>query len=739
MIYGLTVFVGAFLLFSIQPMIGKLLLPWFGGAPAVWSTCLAFFQLALLAGYFYAYGLVGRCRTARQGLIHLALLATGGLVLLVQARVWGTPLLPGAGWRPSGEGPPARLLLQLLAVSVGLPFLLLASTSSLVQSWFAGRHPDRSPYPLFALSNAGSLLGLLSYPLLIERAWPLATQARAWSIGYGIFFVGMSLCAWLSRSAQVADSRPAGDPPRRGDRLLWFALAACPSVAMVATTNHLCQQVAAIPLLWVVPLALYLLTMILCFASPRCYPRQLWTALLLVALPLLCWIVYQPPDGLNVLLRISGICAVLFVSAMVCHGEMVRLKPDPSRLTSFYLMTAAGGAAGGLFVSLIAPLIFPDFIEFQLGYVACAAVAVLAWRHDAQSPLRQGQSWLVQLTALAVPLCVAAILPLAWMPNLSGRPYWASAGALSLVARMLVARKGKRDWTSACWVTLTVLLALALAHQLGRYHYGAALRQRNFYGVLRIVFRSTDQPQARVHDMIHGGVLHGYQFQAFPHLPTSYYGNSSGIGIGFSLQRAILQRPVRIGGIGLGVGTLAAYATNEKDVVRFYELNPDVVRLARDPRYFSYLSGCLGTVELVLGDARLSLERELASSGSQRFDMLVVDAFNGGSIPLHLLTLESVKLYQKHLATDGILAFNVANQHLQFRRVIHGLARELQLGIVEVYQKQDKTQHQLEQTTHWILLTNSAKFLELQTRVKIAPDAVLWTDQRSNLFEILKR
>ncbi len=766
MIYRATVFLGALLLFSIQPLIGKLLLPWFGGSPVVWTTCLAFFQVTLLAGYLYAHGLVRCVSPRRQGLIHLTVLLVAAAALGLQYQTWGAPLLPGDGWKPVDAARPTLRLVTLLGLSVGLPFLLLAATSSLVQSWYAGRHPDRSPYPLFALSNTGSLIGLLGYPLAIEPHWPLPTQAKLWGATFLLFLLGMVGCALTTQAGrpQKSTTTPLAHPPRL-DRVLWFLLAACPSLVLVATTNHLGQEVASLPLLWVLPLALYLLTMILCFSHPRWYPRPTWAITLLGAMGLLCGLLYQQPGSIPATWVVAGVSAGMFVCGMVCHGELVRLKPEASWLTGFYLTISAGGAAGGLFASLLAPLIFPDFFEFQLGFALCMGVYLLALLRDKTSPLHVGQPLIVQLAALGLPLGVAAILPAAWIYRWAGseqvnwRLYWILAGAASIATRLVLVRLARRPAASrlqprgpamarAAWAGILVLLSLALTQHAWRYHYGAAQRERNFYGVLRVVIRPyAESKNAMIHNLHHGGVLHGYQFQAerICRLPTAYYGINSGVGLAIELHPERTEgRALRIGAIGLGVGTLATYGRSPEDLIRFYELNPAVIRLARDPKLFSYLSRSPAQIEIVPGDARVSLERELAHDGSQRYDVLVIDAFNGGSIPVHLLTLESARLYAAHLKPDGILAFHVTNHHLALDRVLHALSQELGYEAVGIDSDADQGELKLTQTASWILLTRNSRFLKVsqitraRRKTRAPAKLVLWTDLSNNLFQILR-
>src|SRR5262245_42393626 len=589
LVFALTIFVGAFLLFQIQPMIGKFILPWFGGGPGIWTTCMLFFQLLLLGGYAYAHFLSRHLAWRKQVVTHLALLAAAIALL---------PIIPSDYWKPHGGRDPRLQILLLLAASVGLPYFVLSATGPLMQQWFSGVRPGASPYRLYALSNAGSLLALLSYPFVFEICFSRRTQASLWAAGLVGFGGCCCFCAFKVWKAAGSSGGAAGlragpevAPVPWLSKALWLALPACASVLLLASTNKICQYVAVIPFLWVVPLAIYLLTFIICFDSPRWYRRAPYAVLLALALALICWSLFSA-DLLSLYLQLAAYCGGLFVCCMVCHGELYLLRPAPSQLTAFYLMIAAGGALGGLFVTAGAPFLFSDYLELHWGLLLCAVLFLIAWMHNPQR----------------------------------GR-----FGTFGLAGR-------------ASGIAATVVLGLVLLVHSRQSARSIVERTRNFYGVLTLFREDPSRSGLSSLRLAHGVITHGLQVSdpVLSRLTTSYYGESSGVGRAIAVGSG---RPRRIGIIGLGVGTLAAYA-RAGDSLRIYEINPEVERVARSR--FSYLSNCAGRVEVTLGDARLSLDSE----PGQSFDLLVVDAFSGDAIPMHLLTQEAFILYQRHLRSE---------------------------------------------------------------------------------------
>ena len=674
--FAATVLVSAFLLFQVQPLLSKLILPWFGGSPAVWTTCMLFFQVLLFGGYAYAHlseHVFGR-RT--RTLVHLGLIAAG-LALL--------PVAPDLSWKPTSGQDPTWRILCLLAASVGIPYFVLSSTGPLVQGWFSRAYPGRSPYRLYSLSNAGSLAALLSYPFVFEPMLDAHAQSQCWSWGFGLFAICCG-CAVISmrhvgswRAAALPNGEQAAPAtrPRAIDWLLWLALPAFASLTLLATTNHVCQDVAVIPFLWVVPLSLYLLSFIICFDHERWYKQVIYgvaTVLLTLRVAML--------DAFSAsFLQELALCfAAMFGVCMLCHGELVRRRPAARYLTSFYLMIAAGGALGGILVSLVAPLVFHTFFEWKIclvgGYFLAAAL-VLLHRRDAGA----ARQWYRLLPAAALAL----------------------AGLIAVVY-----------------------------YQTGSKRI-PVFQARNFYGEVTVLERAADEPQEHDFVLYSGGIIHGVQFACDEkrRLPTTYYSLHSGVGLALAHYRD--QKDLRIGAIGLGVGTLAAYP-RAGQYLCFYEINPAMVHLAKTN--FSYLQDCRGQVETVLGDARLSLESE----PPQRFDVLVLDAFTGDAVPTHLLTKEAFAVYLRHLVPGGVICVHITNTYLDLAPVVRAAAKHHDLDTVRVETTRDR---QLElYRADWMLLTKNKELL-----AELAPSAspdpqpakeLLWTDHYSNLFQILK-
>jgi hypothetical protein len=762
---ALTVFLGAFLLFQIQPLIGKYLLPWFGGGPAVWTTCLLFFQLMLLAGYLYAHGLARRLPPKAARALHVALVALSLATLAVLAFAWGSPILPGPDWKPMDSSSPVERILLLLAMSIGLPYLLLSSTSPLVQAWASRRHPRIRVYRLYALSNLGSLLALVTYPPIVERLLPLRVQAWAWSWTYVAFAAGSLACA--SRAAErtlalepAETAEPAATDAAGPTRLpygFWFALSACGSMMLLATTNQMCQEVAAIPFLWILPLCLYLLTFIVCFESERLYVRSIFGPALAAALGWAALVLFR---GYVVPIRtqIAAYSAALLAACMVCHGELARSKPRPGRLTSFYLTIAAGGAAGGIFVALVAPRIFRAFWEIHLALFLSGLVAIVALARDRGSWLRTGRPWPAFLALVAaVVLNYHARDPELFSSGWPGlREAFSSGGgllalgggvaALLLLLRLRVLTAPRRPYfAGACLAGALVLLGALLATEIREFLSSAVSLSRNFYGVLTVERINEDDPELARLDLRHGRIVHGFQYESAEKRrePTTYYGEESGIGVLLRHHPRRAAGPMRIGVVGLGVGTIAAYG-RPGDTLRFYEINPGVIALSTGPRaLFTYVRDSPARVEIVVGDARLSFERELARRSTQTLDVIAVDAFSSDAIPVHLLTKEALEIYLARLARpDGVLALHISNRQLDLEPVVRALAGALHLSMCVVDRK--GTGDAVWGTT-WILLAPDGKVLET---AQIAAACArrgdgsrvrrVWTDDYSNLVEVMK-
>ena len=683
--YAITVLLSSFLIFQVQPLISKYILPWFGGTPGVWTACMLFFQVVLFAGYAYAHFSI-RCLTPRVQFAVHTLLIVAALALL--------PITPGADWKPTGPEDPTLRILGLLLVSVGLPYFILSSTGPLLQAWFSRTSPGASPYRLYALSNLGSVVGLVTYPFVVEPLLAADVQASLWSWSFAGFALACSLCAvqmlrnhtrvTVAGTAHGAVEEQNEAPPTAGVRWLWFGLAACATVMLLATTNQVCIDVAVIPFLWVLPLTLYLVSFIICFDHERWYPRGLF--LVLLAMTMVGLLNVMEEAGTTPILRqIAVYFSALFVCCMVCHGELVRLKPSPRYLTSFYLSSSAGGAAGGILVGLVAPLVFHQCIELHIAMLACCLMALVVLFRDRQSALYRGR------------------LPLVWACLLVG-----------------VTGLGWKLWGFA-----------------GGNERGNLAVARNFYGVLRVAALNWNDRENRVLHMVHGRTLHGKQFVAEEkrRVPTTYYAEDSGIGL--LLRHYSQSDGKRFGVVGLGVGTLAAYG-QQADYARFYEINPDVIRLAK--QHFTYLKDCPAKVDVVLGDGRLSMERE----SPQQFDVLALDAFSSDAIPVHLLTREAFEIYLRQIKPEGSIAIHITNRHFDLEPVVTALGAHFGLGTIRIAAKGDQARGQNAST--WMLLTADRGVLDdpeiataASTRKQPVPAIRLWTDNYSNVIGALSR
>jgi len=666
MIYAATIFLSSLLLFLVQPLIARLILPWFGGSAAVWTTCMLFFQVLLLAGYAYAHGVA---RRRYEPLIHSALLV---------AAVATLPIMPAESWKPAGGAEPITRILLLLGATVGLPYFLLASTSPLVQAWFARARPGANPYRLFALSNLASLLALLGYPLLVEPYLSAREQVSVWSWLFAGFAVLCAALAWRTpRPAAAPGAAQAAPALAARDIAWWLALSATGSVMLLAVTNHLTQNVASVPLLWLVPLALYLATFIIAFEGARWYqPRFLWP-LLLVALVAMAWLLVDTEYHYQLALQLGVFLAGLFVGCLFCHGELYRTRPPPAHLTAFYLTVSAGGALGGLFVAVLAPLVFTGYFELGAGLAALAVLAALRF---------------------------------------------ISVGRVAYMTSLLV-----------------VLGVGACATYDGfRHQRDVRVAKRSFYGVLRVKEYGEPGDDSHLRRLVHGTIMHGEQYmsEARRRTPTTYYTETSGIAAAI---RAKQDHPVRVGVIGLGTGTIAAYG-RPGDVYRFYDIDANVIRIAREQ--FTFLADSRAQVETALGDARLTLERE----PPQGFDVLGVDAFSSDAIPVHLITREALQTYLRHMKPGGIVAFHVSNRFLDLIPVVARLAKELNLGAALIADDpDDDDDSSVKSRSDWVLVSRDAKALRASAIVEAGavpaedrPGWRTWTDDYSNLVQILK-
>ena len=674
--YAATIFLSAFLLFLVQPIIAKQILPWFGGASAVWTTCLVFFQSALLAGYAYA-DVSTRLGPRRQATLHVVLLAISLATL---------PILAAESWKPAGDEAPIGRILLLLTATIGLPYFLLSTTTPLLQSWYWRRFRTVVPYRLFALSNFASLLALLGFPVLFEPWFDLRQLGLAWSALYAAFVVLCAYTAWRSlRAAREAEGEPqavgadvpkaAAAPPTVAAQALWLALSAMGSVMLLAVTNHVTQNIASVPFLWVVPLSLYLVTFILCFDHPRWYVRWLFIGTALLLVPAMA----AQIDSLNLHAAVPLYLGGLFVACMVCHGELARAKPAPEHLTRFYLMLSLGGAAGAVLVALVAPNVLRGYFELNIA---------------------------LPLLALLIAL------------RLAGPWRWLALAAAAVTAGF--AAKAAID-----------------------YGAGKRVMERDFYGVVRTHDREVGGVRYRA--MLHGAIMHGGQLldERYRGQPADYFGPTSGYGRLFAALNEARPQPRKVGVIGLGAGVVAAYG-RAGDAMVFYEISPKVIEIER--REFTFLRDSPAAIEVVVGDGRLSLERELKRAGPRGYDVLGIDAFSGDSIPMHLVTREAMALYARHLAPDGVIIFQATNRYIDLLPVIKRLAAEQGMEAVLVSdwpESNDGVGYWMSATDQVLVTRNETllrhpRILEASQRIPERFDLPTFTDARHNLFRILK-
>jgi len=670
LIFAGTIFTSAFALFLIQPIIAKQILPWFGGSAAVWAICMVFFQMVLLAGYAYSDWVSRRLQPKQQVLLHVALLAISLGFL---------PIIADPSWQPKGDEDPSLLIIRLLVGTIGLPYFLLSTTGPLVQSWVSKTRVSAHVYRYFSLSNLASMLALICYPFLIERHAAIVGQAYGWSVAYALFAI---LCAGsgfyflqhghsLGAAAHAKVHSPEADwDPRWSDYLTWLGASAMGSWLLLAITNHITQNVASIPFLWLLPLTLYLLTFVLCFESDRWYRRRIFLPLVAVLMGLCSYGLQDGSVGRYIWVAIPAYVMGLFAFCMFLHGELARLRPGPRHLTRFYLMVSLGGAVGGTLVGLVAPRVLPAYYELGLGFVITALLAL----------------GLLKPVGLKV-----------------------ASGVLAVVC------------------------AYFLYLQIQDDVLGSRFVGRNFYGSLITLDSQREDPRDNVRQLYHGAIKHGEQFLASDRKrePTAYYGATSGIGLAIANTQPVNKK---VGVIGLGAGTLAVYG-RPGDSYRMYELNPQVIELAKTE--FSFMADSPARMETVLGDARLSLAKE----PPQGFDVLAVDAFSGDSIPVHLITLEAMEVYLRHMLPDGIIGFHITNKFINLAPVVQKIAAAKGLQVAFIH---DDTDNPALRNTDWILVARNPAVLQ-QDAIRLATGKIqplaklgVWTDDFNNLFDVLK-
>ncbi|REL34176.1 spermidine synthase [Thalassotalea euphylliae] len=699
MLFLLTVFLSAFLLFQVQPFIAKVILPAYGGSATVWTTCMLFFQLLLLAGYSYAH-VLQRLSFTRQWQTHGAVLILAALSL---------PFTTPAASLEFGINEPITNILLTLAVAIGLPYFALSATGPLVQRWLTFSDETKVPYRLYSLSNVGSLLALLSYPFVFEPVFDLPQQTLVWSSGYIAFAIAMMALALKLEKSRVSNAKQAQldnhkDTSERqkntsravtkGTLALWLGLSALGVMLLVSTTNAMTQNVAPMPFLWVLPLALYLLTFIIAFHSPRLYVRWYWLAFYLICalMAIMLPVVGSQFDFISQVLMFSFI---LFAGCMICHGELIKQAPTAEHLTLFYLIIALGGVLGNALVSLAAPQAFDQFYEYPITVIAIVFALMVSLANATQG--------------------VAGI-----------------STAFGTIPRTLV--------LSFLGLTVVALsgVQLSLDKQLTQHQIAS---ERNFYGLLSVVETSVNGQAER--RLIDGTTSHGTQAiePALAQQPKSYYRENTGVALALEnympLKRAIT--PIKVGLVGLGAGTLAAYGKRSEQY-HFYELNPAVIDYAQ--QYFSYLANSQADISLHQGDGRLLLQHALQTSGSENFDVLVLDAFSGDAIPAHLLTIEAMQLYQAHLKKNGVLAVHISNSHLDLTSLTRNLANSIGMQTHYFYTAPTASEPNAAQ---WVLISNNTElFKRYQVKKYISqwPSEhqadVLWRDDYSNLLSVLK-
>lgn len=752
--FSLAIFLSAFLLFQVQLLLGKELLPLFGGAPAVWTACVLVFQVLFLAGYGYSHGLAAWLPVRRQVLVHNSLLALSAVYLAALGAIQSTPIGIGATLRPQPGANPVWTIMVLLICAVGLPYFLLSATSPLMQHWYVQRGETRSAYRLYALSNVGSLLGLLSYPLFVEPHFGLHVQAWAWTTGYALFLIcyffnarnaSRAAFAIAPKQAALADSHPRAAFPEWSLRLFWAALGACGSVLLLATTNLVCQDIAVSPFLWVLELSLYLFSFVVSFENDRWYRREIFYPAFALTVGLVI-IVSLPNAAYSFLVQLAAYSAALFAGCMICQGEAVRTRPKARSLTIFYFCIAGGGALGGIIVSLIAPWMFVNYWEYPLGVLGCIAVLLFVSARERSSWWYSGRPSLAIAILSGVVLMGPVLLAPLWSEG-TRLPAWASIGAaavLGCAALFMYALERRRPNTwcapilvrSASRIALALLtLGLLIPEKAALYHVVGS--SRDFYGVLSVV-RVSDGNYLALRD---GNVVHGFQYEdkQRARVATGYYGSASGVNI---VIRNWPYHPMRVGLVGMGAGTLAALG-HPGDVFRFYEIDPDVYKLStgRHP-YFTFLKDSSARIEVVVGDARLSLENEADRGDVEKFDVLVLDAFSSDAIPMHLLTREAFSVYEEHLrGPASVIAVHISNQTLDLRPVLAGIDREFGFHALRVYAPLSTGPFS---QSDWILLSRdpaSLAGMEMAQHSEPFPgetQPIFWTDDYCNLFGVIR-
>jgi MFS family permease len=689
--YFISVFISAFLVFQIQPIISKIILPWFGGGASVWTTCMLFFQFFLLVGYSYAYMLTKILRVKGQIVVHIVCLLLS-LFLLPNniADIQSIPI----------NGSPTLAVLKVLFLGLGFPYLILSANTPLLQHWFTSETKGTHPYRLYAISNFGSFLALISYPLVIEPFMPLDWQIKLWSSIYWLFvlFVGWIFFTVVKQNKKhIPCSTEPLTHPNVGyfKPTLWFMLSALGVILLVSTTNALTQNVPPVPFLWLAPLALYLLTYVLVFSNVSIYVRNIWLPLFML-LSFVALLIYFIGGQFDILTQLLLYLLILFCGCMICHGELNSLKPQLGNTALFYLILSAGGVFGSFLVSFVAKSLFDEFLEYPLGIFSVFVLATVSlWRSkkDKHTEANFNEADVAANKQFSILASGIVLVGIVWL-----------------------------------------FAFISLNNQYQQYDIDKA---RNFYGILTV--KDISEGKINERRLVDGTTSHGSQSLPLSKtaIPTSYYRPGTGVQMVIDELSSVSDKQIQVGIIGLGVGALAAYGQTG-DHYTFYELNPLVSDFAN--RYFSYLANTQAEVEIKLGDARVTLQAELDSGQKNVFDLLIIDAFSGDLIPTHLMTHEAFLLYQQHINTQGVIALHISNRHLALLPVILQHSKSLNVQIMLFDTPGEGKEHD----TQWVVLTNntrltqSAKLIYEQTVIDMHIQKVLWTDDYSSLLPILK-
>lgn len=723
-LFTAAIFLGSCLLFLVQPMAARIVLPAFGGTPAVWTASVVFFQAALLLGYAYAHAGSRKLGPRRHAALHLVLVAAAALTL---------PFATRATMGAHGEISPALALIAQLALLVGPAFLVVSAGAPTLQRWFADtRDPAaKDPYFLYSASNVGSMAALLAYPFLVEPRLDLGAQTRLWAAGFGGLFILLLLSAialWRSKpAAVVAEEAPKAPAPptTAAQRWLWIALSAVPSSLLLGVTQYLSANIAPIPLLWVVPLALYLITFILAFANrPLLSARVLGRVMPMIVTPLAVVIVLQATEPLLQLAAIH--LAAFFVVAWTCHARLSETRPDPVHLTEFYLWVSVGGVIGGAFNALVAPLLFNDLIEYPLALVLAAllkpTLAGISGR-----PNRLDFGYAAGIAAItAVMALVVGQLGLSTGPARTAMV----VGIPAILAFLAV----DRPWRYG--LALGGIFAVTASLNVAAGNIKVALSERSFFGVHRVTFQGEGD---HLHELMHGNTVHGIQNTRKPQLPLTYYHPTGPIG---RIMRGLPpERSQDVGLVGLGVGSLAAYGRPGQRMT-YFEIDPVVERIARDDRFFTFLRDTKADLKVVLGDARLTL----GQIPDATYGLVVLDAFSSDAIPVHLLTKEAAAMYFRKLRPDGLLAIHISNRYLELSPVLAANAKELGLSAyVMTDGASDEEAAEGKRSSNWVLIARNPEDAAIIVKKDLewspldpTPGFRTWTDDFSNVLDVYR-